>query len=58
MIDFVHHRGAVFALAGLDPDLNATLQQQGVLRMLNSDHFYDSVDDAVAAFRALPATRR
>jgi MFS superfamily sulfate permease-like transporter len=52
LIAFVHQRGAVFALAGLDPDLDATLRQQGVLRMLNSDHLYGSVADAVAAFRA------
>ena len=55
LITFVHQRGAVFALAGLDPDLGATLRQQGVLRMLNSDHLYGSVADAVAAFKAHPA---
>ena len=55
LIEFVHQRGAVFALAGLDPDLHSTLKQQGVLQMLNADHIFDSMDEAVAAFRALPA---
>ncbi|MGS0687464.1 SulP family inorganic anion transporter [Nakamurella sp. GG22] len=55
LIDFVHQRGAVFALAGLDPDLHATLKQEGVLGMLNADHVFASVDDAIAAFRAAPA---
>ncbi len=55
LIDFVHQRGAVFALAGLDPDLHATLKQEGVLGMLNADHVFTSVDDAMTAFRALPA---
>jgi len=55
LIAFVHQRGGVFALAGLDPDLHATLRQEGVLRMLNSDHIYVSVAAAVAAFRAQPA---
>ncbi len=55
LIEFVHRRGAVFALAGLDPNLHATLRQQGVLQMLNADHVYDSVAAAVAAFSALPA---
>ena len=50
LIDFVHARGAVFALAGLDPDLRADLDKQRVLRMLNADHIFDSVPAAVAAF--------
>jgi len=41
-------------LAGLDPDLNATLKQEGVLKLLNADHFYPSVGDAVVAFLAQP----
>ncbi len=55
LVAFVHEHGAVFALAGLDPDLHTTLTKQGVLQMLNADHIYGSVDDAVTAFRALPA---
>jgi MFS superfamily sulfate permease-like transporter len=57
LIAFVHRKGAVFALAGLDPDLNATLKQEGVLKLLNADHFYPSVQDAVAAFGAEPKTQ-
>jgi MFS superfamily sulfate permease-like transporter len=54
LIAFVHDKGAVFALAGLDPDLNATLKQEGVLTLLNADHFYPTVADAVAAFGVEP----
>jgi len=50
LIAFVHGKGAVFALAGLDPDMNATLKQEGVLNLLNADHFYPSVGDAVVAY--------
>ena len=57
LIGFVHERGAVFALAGLDPDLNATLKQEGVLKLLKADHLYPSVDDAVAAFTATGGRR-
>ena len=52
LIAFVHSKDAVFALAGLDPDLNATLKQEGVLKLLNADHFCPSVRDAVVAFVA------
>ncbi len=55
LITFVHNRGATFALAALDPDLRATLSQQGVLKMLNVDHIYDSVVEAVRAFLATPS---
>ena len=54
LIAFVHHHGAVFALAALDPELRATLVQDGVLPMLNVDHIFDTLPDAVAAFRADP----
>jgi MFS superfamily sulfate permease-like transporter len=57
LIAFVHGKGAVFALAGLDPDLNATLKQEGVLQLLNADHFYASVAEAVAAFSVDPTGR-
>ena len=55
LITFVHNHGAVFALAAPDPDLRAVLAKLGVLKMLNVDHIFDSVDDAVAAFRSEPA---
>ena len=43
---------AVFAFAAPDPDLQATLAKLGVLRMLNVDHIYDTLDEAIAAFRS------
>jgi hypothetical protein len=44
-------------MAGLDSDRNATLKQEGVLKLLNTDHFYPTVPDAVAAFGAEPKSR-
>jgi sulfate permease, SulP family len=58
LIDFVHARGAVFALAGLDPDLRADLHKQGVLPMLHADHIFDSVPAAVAAFHEEAVTSK
>ena len=55
LVMFVHHHGATFALAALDPDLRATLAKLGVLEHVNIDRIYESVEDAVAAFRSLPA---
>ncbi len=55
LITFVHNQGAVFALAAPDPDLRTVLAKLGVLKMLNVDHIYDTVDDAVAAFRSQPS---
>jgi high affinity sulfate transporter 1 len=55
LVTFVHNRGATFALAAPDPDLRATLAKLGVLKQLNVDHIYDSVEDAVAAFRSSPS---
>ncbi len=52
LVAFVHQRGSVFALGGLDPDLQATLEQFGVLQLLKVDHIYPTVEDAVAGFRA------
>ncbi|MGW5239508.1 SulP family inorganic anion transporter [Monashia sp. NPDC004114] len=54
LVTFVHNRGANVALANLDPDLRATLEKFGVLQLLNVDHIYPTVADAVAAFRSLP----
>jgi hypothetical protein len=54
---FRHDEGAVFALAGLDPDRSATLKQEGVLKLRNADHFYPAVADAVAALGAEPKSR-
>lgn len=57
LIAFVHQHGAVFVLAGIDPDLHSTLRQEGVLSKVNADHIFSSVVDAVAAFRATTAPR-
>jgi high affinity sulfate transporter 1 len=52
LVTYVHNRGAVFALAALDPNLRATLERVGVLEKLNLNHVYDTVEEAVAAFAA------
>ena len=52
LVTFVHNRGAVFALAGMDPELRKVLARLGVLRLLRIDHVYDTVDDAVAGYRS------
>ena len=52
LVTFVHSRGAVFALAGVDPELRTMLARLGVLRLLHVDHVYDTVEDAVAGYRA------
>lgn len=52
LVTFVHNRGAVFALAGVDPELRTMLARLGVLRLLHVDHVYDTVEDAVAGYRA------
>src|SRR5205823_3955909 len=58
LVTFVHNRGATVALAALDPDLRATLDRFGVLQMLNVDHIYPSLAEAIADFRASAATTR
>ena len=52
LVRFVHARGATFALAAADPNLRATLARLGVLDELHANHVFDSVEDAVAAFRS------
>lgn len=54
LVTFVHNRGATFALAALDPDLRAALDEFGVLQMLDVDHIYPTVEEAVAGFRSSP----
>lgn len=55
LVTFVHNRGAVFALAGVDPELRKMLSRLGILRLLHIDHVYDTVEDAVAGYRASDA---
>ena len=52
LVTFVHNRGAVFALAGVDPELRKMLARLGILRLLHIDHVYDTVEAAVAGYRA------
>jgi MFS superfamily sulfate permease-like transporter len=54
LVKFVHTHGATFALAAIDPNLRTTLSGLGVLDELDDDHIFDSVEDAVAAFRSAP----
>ena len=56
LVTYVHNHGAHFALAAPDPHLRAVLSRLGVLKMLNIDHVYDTVEDAIAAFAAVGHT--
>ncbi|HET9630756.1 MAG TPA: SulP family inorganic anion transporter [Terrabacter sp.] len=51
LITFVHTHGATFALAATDPNLRASLSAMGVLAHLHEEHIFDSVEDAVDAYR-------
>jgi high affinity sulfate transporter 1 len=56
LIDFVHQRDGILALAAMDPDLEHTLTQLGVRSLVHDDHVFATVPDAVTAFRqAYPA---
>lgn len=57
LVTFVHSRGGVVALAAPDPEFREMLQRLGVLELLNADHIYPTVEDAVAGFRAAPSTQ-
>lgn len=52
LIDFVHARGAHFVLAGADAELQQTLENEGILALLNADHLFHGIGSAVRAFRA------
>ncbi len=54
LVSFVHSHDAVFALAALDPDLRATLNTFGIIELLEIDHIYPTVEEAIADFRASP----
>ncbi|WP_426593405.1 SulP family inorganic anion transporter [Cellulomonas sp. McL0617] len=51
LIQAVHASGGVFAIAGADPSLLATLRQYGTLADFNNAHIFSTIDDAVAEFR-------
>ena len=55
LIDFLHAKGVVFAVAGVDPALLEDLKRQDVEKKFDPTHVYDDVTTAVAAFRAAPA---
>jgi high affinity sulfate transporter 1 len=55
LIDAVHAEHRVFALAGADPQLLATLETYGTLADFDNEHIYSTVQAAVAAFRSSPA---
>jgi high affinity sulfate transporter 1 len=54
LIKALHEEGRVFAVAAVDPDLMATLGNYGTLDDFDNTHIYDTVPDAIAAFRATP----
>jgi high affinity sulfate transporter 1 len=54
LIHALHADGGVFALAGADPELLATLKNYGTLTDFDNTHIYPTVQAAVAAFRTSP----
>ena len=50
LIEAVHADGGVFAIAGADPALLATLKQLGTLANFDNGHIFATVDAAVTAF--------
>lgn len=55
LINYIHSRGAHFALAGVDPTLQQTLRTEDILRELNPDHIFATVAQALRAYlRAYP----
>ena len=54
LIDAVHAEGRVFALAGADPELLATLATYGTLAHVDNMHIYSTVQAAIAAFQSTP----
>ncbi|WP_301546809.1 SulP family inorganic anion transporter [Gordonia sp. X0973] len=52
LIDFVHARGAHFALAGVDVELSETLAREGILHLIAADHVFPGIGSAVRAYRA------
>ena len=54
LINSLHADGRVFALAGADPQLLATLKKYGTLADFDNTHIYPTVEAAVAAFPSAP----
>ena len=57
LVNFVHAHGAHFVLARPDSQVLATLAELEVTTNIGPEHIYDSLDDAVAGFRADPSGR-
>ncbi|HEY6682525.1 MAG TPA: SulP family inorganic anion transporter [Propionibacteriaceae bacterium] len=56
LIQALHADGGVFALAGADPGLLATLEKYGTLTDFDNTHIYPTAQAAVAAFQTDPLT--
>jgi MFS superfamily sulfate permease-like transporter len=56
LISSLHREGRVFAVAAIDPELLGTLTKYGTLADFDNTHIYSTVEDAVQAFRAAPAS--
>ncbi|MGW5523623.1 SulP family inorganic anion transporter [Gordonia sp. NPDC003950] len=52
LIRYIHSDGAHFVLAGVDPELQETLQAEGILAVLNPDHVFSTVGAALRAYVA------
>ncbi len=56
VIDDLHAKHIVFAVARASTDLVAELKRSGLVDKIGADHFYDSVNEAVVALTTGPAT--
>ncbi|MGW0037865.1 SulP family inorganic anion transporter [Gordonia sp. NPDC003376] len=50
LIDYIHSYGAHFVLAGVDPELQRTLEVEGLLADLDPDHVFVTVGAALRAY--------
>ena len=41
----------LFAIADVQPDVLTELKRYGVIDLIGADHVYESLDDAMAAFK-------
>ena len=57
LIKAVHAQDRTFSLAEVDPALLATLTKYGTLDDFDNTHIYDTVNEAIAAFRTADAGR-
>ena len=57
LVNYVHAQGAHLVLARPDSQVLATLEEVEVLPNIGREHIFDSLDDAIAAFKADPSGR-